>query len=78
MYGVTMLNDYQKKMNERYFRQVLSLTAENGIYAYPDVSETYTVKGGDFYGTERGVKVMKEITPKTFHKHIKLKEDTND
>lgn len=70
-----MLNEHQKKMNERYFRQVLSMTAENGIYAYPDVSETYLVKGGVFYGTERGVEVMKKITPKSFHKHIKVKEE---
>ena len=73
-----MLNDYQKKMNERYFRKVLSMMNENGIYAYPDVSETYTVKGGVFYGTERGVEVMKEITPKSFHKHIKVKGVSND
>ena len=73
-----MLNEHQKKMNERYFRQVLSMMNENGIYTYPDVSETYTVKGGVFYGTERGVEVMKEITPKSFHKHIKLKGNTNE
>lgn len=73
-----MLNDYQKKMNERYFRQVLSMMNENGIYTYPDVSETYTVRGGVFYGTERGVEVMKKITPKGFHKCIKMKGEKND
>lgn len=68
------LTKEQKKANENYFRQVVSLAGENGVYTYPHIGEVYTVIGGVFYGTKRGVKEMKKITPKEFHKHIKLRD----
>ena len=67
-----------KKANEQYFRSVLAMVAENGVYTYPHIGEVYTVKGGVFYGTKKGVREMKKITPKEFHKHIKMKGDQND
>lgn len=72
------MKEEHKRANEQYFRNVLSLSAENGVYTYPHIAEVYTVKGGVFYGTKNGVKRMKEITPKDFHKHIKLKDKKND
>jgi hypothetical protein len=70
--------DEHKRANEQYFRKVLSLVAENGVYTYPHIAEAYTVRGGVFYGTKNGVKRMREVTPKGFHKHIKLKGKKND
>jgi len=70
------MKEEHKKANEQYFRNVLSLIAENGVYTYPHIAEVYTVKGGVFYGTTVGVSKMKEITPKDFHKHIKIKDKT--
>ena len=72
------MKEEHKKANEQYFRNVLSLIAENGVYTYPHISEVYTVKGGVFYGTENGVREMEKITPKEFHKHIKVKGGQND
>ena len=68
------VEEEQKKANEQYFRNVLSLIEDGGIYAYPHIAEVYIVRGGVFYGTEQGVKEMKEITPKCFHKQIKVEE----
>ena len=60
----------QKQANAKYFKMMLSITKEGGIYTYPHEQEVYTVKGRKFYGTRRGVRVMKGITPKAFHKFI--------
>jgi len=73
-----MLTEEQKKANEQYFRKVLSLVAKNGVYTYPHISETYTVKDGVFYGTERGVREMRAITPKDFHSMVQVKGKDND
>ncbi len=68
----------QKKDNENYFRRVLSMLKAGGIYTFPHISETYTIKKGKFYGSERGVREMKKITPKAFHKNILLQEVQNE
>ena len=65
------MTDEEKKANEKYFRKIISLLNDGGRYTYPVIQETYTVKGGVFYGTRIGVSKMKEITPKDFHKNIK-------
>lgn len=72
------MREEHKIANEQYFRRVLAMIAENGLYTYPHIGEVYTVKGGVFYGTDNGVKEMKKITPKEFHKHIKVKGGQND
>lgn len=72
------LTKEQKRANEDYFRNILSLIVENGVYTYPNIGEVYTVRGGVFYGTKRGVREMQKITPKDFHKNIKLKGKEND
>ena len=74
MYGENMLTKEQKKANEQYFRNVLSMMAEGGVYAYPHISEVYTVKEGVFYGTKRGVREMRKVTPKDFHSKVQVKE----
>ena len=68
----------QKQKNAKFFSTVLSMTKEGGIYAFPAEQEIYTVKGRKFYGSKRGVRVMKEITPKTFHKNILIKTGENN
>ena len=72
---MSQLTTEQKIQNEHYFRQMMSLTKEGGVYGWPAIGENFIVKGNKFYGTERGVSMMKEITPKAFHKHIKKKEE---
>ena len=72
------MKEEHKRANEQYFRKILSLLNDGGLYTYPAIQETYTVKGGVFYGVAVGVSKMKEITPKDFHKHIKLKDKKND
>jgi len=67
------MEQYKKQANEKFFKGVLSMTSEGGTYFYPHIGEAYTVKGGKFHGTQRGVTKMKEITPKAFHKNIVLK-----
>ena len=75
-----MLTEEQKKANEQYFRLVLSLVASKNstTYVYPRISETYTVKDGVFYGTERGVRHIRKITPKDFHSMVQVKGRGND
>lgn len=68
------MTEEQKKENENYFRSVLLMVSDGGMYSYPHEGEVYLVKGGNFYGTPRGVRVMKKLTPKSFHKHIRVKE----
>lgn len=63
----------QKQDNERYFRMMIMMTKEGGQYIWPAEGETFTVKGGNIYGTSRGVNKMKDITPKSFHNNIKVK-----
>ena len=65
------MNNAQKNANEGYFRMMLKLTRDGGQYIWPDENETFTVKGGKFYGTPRGAKKMRKITPKSFHKNIR-------
>ena len=63
----------QKQVNAQYFQMILQMTKDGGTYIWPDAMESFTVKGGCFRGTSRGVKKMKEITPKSFHNNIKVK-----
>lgn len=62
----------QQQANQQYFEMVIRMTNEGGKYIWPDAGETYTVRDGSFYGTKKGVKKMKSITPKGFHSRIKL------
>ena len=72
-----MLTEQQKKANEQYFRKVVSMVKENGVYTYKDIAETFVIKNGVFYGTKRGVRKVREITPKDFHSKVQVKGDTN-
>lgn len=65
------MEDYKKEANAKFFREVIKLTAEGGVYGYPAANQTYTIVGGCMYGTKEGVKIIKEITPKSFHPYIK-------
>lgn len=65
------MNNAQKRANAQYFQMMLMLTRNGGQYVWPDANESFTVKNGKFYGTPRGAKKMKKITPKSFHKNIR-------
>ena len=69
------MEDYKKEANAEFFKKVIELTAEGGTYVYPAQQQFYTVVGGVLYGTKEGVKILKEITPKSFHKNIKVLEE---
>lgn len=72
------MEEYKKEANEKYFQNVLAMVAENGLYTYKDLAEVFVVKNGVFYGSRRGVRAIREITPKRFHKHVQVKEKAND
>ena len=65
------MKEEHKKENEKFFRKIIEMTAEGGIYGYPLTGQVYTVMNGCLYGTKEGVKILKEITPKSFHANIK-------
>ena len=65
------MEEYKKKENEKFFKQIIRLTVEGGVYVYPATGEVYTVVNGILYGTKNGVKIIKGITPKSFHGYIR-------
>ena len=64
------MTEEQKAANAKYFIGITTYIKEGGIYIWPDHNEKYIVRGRKFYGTKRGVEIMKDHTPKTFHKNI--------
>jgi hypothetical protein len=64
----------QKQQNVFFFKSVISSTKEGGMYLYPAIFETFTVKGGKMYGTSKGVKAIKDITTSKFHSSVLIKE----
>lgn len=62
----------RKSENVKFFKQVLSFTKEGGTYVYPDVYQVYTVQGGNLVGSNKGIKILKKITTKDFHKYLKV------
>jgi len=69
------MEQYKKEANMRFFSNVIAMMNENGVYTYPDIGESFTVKGGKFYGSKRGIAKIKEITPTRFHKHLVIAEE---
>lgn len=69
------MEDYKKEANAEFFKKVIELTSEGGKYVYPHAGETYTVVGGVLFGTKRGVKILKNITPEWFHRNIQEEVD---
>ena len=68
------MEDYKKEANEKFFRKIIEVTAEGGIYGYPAEGESFTIIKGIMYGTKRGVEIIKNITPKSFHDKVKEKK----
>ena len=68
------MEKFKKEANKAFFEKVIMMTEEGGAYGYPAARQKYTVRGGKLYGTKEGVEILKEITPKSFHKNIKLEE----
>lgn len=61
------MTNSQKLQNEMFFTMVISRISEGGYYIYPDANETYTMKGGKLVGTQRGIRILQEITTPAFH-----------
>ena len=55
-----------------FFKMILSMTEEGGTYMYPGVFQTYVVQDGNLVGSKKGIKVLKKITTKDFHKNLKV------
>lgn len=64
------LTNDQKRANEQYFKQVIELLKEGGIYTYPDKMEHFTKLNGKLHGTKKGVREIQKITPKSFHPFV--------
>lgn len=60
----------QKQENVRFFQSIINLTKDGGSYLYPGVSQLYTVSNGNLIGTKKGIKILKKITSKDFHKNL--------
>lgn len=67
------MNKNQKKVNQRFFEMIIRYLPENGIYMWPDISEVFSVKNGQMLGSQRGINMVKNITPKEFHSKLRLK-----
>ncbi len=65
------MEDYKKEANAEFFKKIIEVTVEGGVYVYPATNQTYTIVGGIMYGTKEGVKIIKDITPKAFHNMVK-------
>lgn len=65
------MEDYKKQTNETFFRMIIMSVNNGGVYIYPAAEESYTIVDGVMYGTKKGVKIIKKITPKSFHPYIK-------
>lgn len=69
------LTTKQKEANEKFFLKIIDITTEGGQYGYPAINEFFIIVGGVMYGTKRGVKAIKEITPKSFHSKLKIQQE---
>jgi hypothetical protein len=67
------MNKNQKKENQRFFEMIISSTKKNGIYIWSDFSEVFTIKNNQMLGSQRGINMVKNITPKEFHSKLRLK-----
>jgi hypothetical protein len=66
------MNVYQKKENQRFIEMIIRCTPENGIYIWPDILEVFTFKNGQMLGSQRGINMVKNITPKEFHSKLRI------
>lgn len=64
------MSNSEKQENVRFFQKVLALTKEGGYYLYPGASQMYTVSNGNLIGSKKGIKILKKITTKDFHKNL--------
>jgi hypothetical protein len=67
------MNKNQKKENQRFFEMIISSTKKNGIFIWSDFSEVFIIKNGQMLGSQRGINMVKNITPKEFHSKLRLK-----
>lgn len=61
-----MLNDYQKKENEKFFIQVINTLRDGGIYAYPAIQEIFHKKGNKLTCNKKAYNHIKEIVTQEF------------
>ena len=64
------MTNSQKQENVRFFKSVLTITKDGGSYLYPGAFQSYTVLNGNLIGSKKGIKILKKITTKDFHKNL--------
>jgi len=63
------MTPFQKSENEKFFRMMISVIEEGGVYIWPDAKESFTIIKGKLVPiTPRGRKKLKQITSPSFHK----------
>jgi len=61
----------QKLAMDRFLQSRINLVKEGGMWLWPDIGESYVIKGGCFYAqTWQGYKALKRIAPKSWHSRI--------
>ena len=64
----------QKLENVKFFKRVLEMTNNNGIYVWPDAMASYKVVDGKFVpDNKRSLKVMVDNTTKEFSNQFIVK-----
>lgn len=62
----------QKQANQEFFEWNLSMVKDGGTYIWPDKGYSFTVNDGNYYGAIKELKAIAKITPKAFHKRLKV------
>ena len=59
-----------KNINQLFFKRLIQIMPEGGIYIWPDANETFQFKNGLIVGSTIGILKIKEITPLMFHSKL--------
>jgi hypothetical protein len=67
------MNNQDKLLNDKFFKQVIKFTHNHGYYVYPAVNEVFQVVDEKLYGTKKGIDYIKNITTDTIHESLVVK-----
>ena len=56
----------QIEANEAFFTSIISLVVDGGMYVWKDKLETFFVSNGKLHGSERGIRLVKQIVSEKF------------
>ena len=74
---VNSINDRMRKENTMFFLQIIRKTRNRGFYIYPIHQSIYQIIIGKLYGNKRAIKLIKDITLKSFHKFLIVDNKVN-